>query len=151
MKKLICSVLILFIFIPINSFSSEIKGLGISYDQIVNNISKYFVMNKDSVDGQDRYMGQSTNKLMILEIIGKKQNLNQVSLVLPISDSDPQALMENTAVVLIFLKNILPNYPKAYEWVLTTTSKREKVYGNKVITVIPIKQIGSMSITVTPK
>lgn len=151
MKKLICSMLILFIFIPINSFSSEKKGLGISYDQIVNNISKYFVLYKDSVDGQDRYMGQSTNKLMILEIIGKKQNVNQVSLVLPISDSDPQALMENTAVVLIFLKNILPEYPKAYEWVLTTTSKREKVYGNKVITVIPIKQIGSMSITATPK
>jgi hypothetical protein len=136
---------------PINSFSGDKKGLGISYDQIMNNISDYFVMKKDSVDGQDRYMGQSNNKLMILEIIGKKQNVNQVSLILPISDSDPKALVENTAVVLIFLKNILPTYPKAYEWVLSTTNKREKVYDNKVITVIPIKQLGSMSITATPK
>lgn len=160
MKKLTCSVLILVIFIPITSFAGEIKGLGISYDQLMNYLSNSFKMGKSiPLNGQDRYIGQTSDGLLTLELIGDKQNIIQAGLIIGIPNDNSKAIITNSAILLRFLKNAVPEWPNSADWATNTINKinnstiekEKKVYRNKIIEISVLRNMGMILISIKPK
>jgi hypothetical protein len=136
---------------------STTKKIGVSYDQMMSYLSNSFTMEESTpVDGEDRYMGTSSSGLAVLEIIGEKDNITQTSLMIGIPNDDSSLVVENSAIMVRFLKNAVPEWDGITDWFTAsvgefTDSSREeteKLYGNKVIRLTLIKQIGMMTATV---
>lgn len=139
---------------------SPSKKLDVSYVQMMNYLSNFFTMEKVTpVKGEDRYMGQASNGLATLEIIGNKDNISQASLMIGIPSDEPSVLIENSAILLRFLKNAVPEWDDSNNWATSSMEKiagssnneEEKIYGNKQINMSLIKELGIMTITIKHK
>lgn len=82
----------------------------ITYNQITNLIGEFLdIKAADDASGQPRFVGTSENKLVILEMIGDKDNISitSIKLVYP-DDIEPVNADLNNAMMLRFLKNVAP-------------------------------------------
>jgi hypothetical protein len=136
------------------------KKIGVSYNQMMNYLSNFFTMEKSTpVDGEDRYMGTASSGLATLEIIGGKDNITQASLMIGIPNDSPILVTENSAIMLRFLKNAVPEWEDITDWftasleelTYSSNGKIEKLYGDKVIKLTLIKELGMMMATVEHK
>ncbi len=137
-----------------------LNNLGVSYEQMMNYLSNFFTMDKSTpVDGKDRYMGQTSNGLAMLEIIGDKDDIYQSSLMLSIPSDSPDTIIENSAILLRFLKNIVPEWEGSSEWAVNSmeeitgslSDKKETIQGNKKIEMSIMRDFGMMIVTVKHK
>jgi len=88
-----------------NAQTSKLLTIGISYNQIMEYLDQYISMSKSTdVRGQQRYMGQTSDNLAMLEIIGNKKNVSQATLMIGIPNDAPQIVLRNTAMLLRFGK-----------------------------------------------
>ena len=131
--------------------------LGVSYDQMMNYLSNFFTMEKStSVRGEDRYMSQTSSGLATLEIIGDKNNISQTSLMMGIPSDSPSAIIENSAILVRFLKNVVPEWEGSSDWATASMEKiagsasdeEEKIYGDKKIKMSIIEEWGIITVTV---
>ncbi|MBA7670237.1 hypothetical protein ES703_78382 [subsurface metagenome] len=140
---------------------AENRPIGISYYQVMEYLSDFFLMEKSTpVDGQDRYMGQTADNLAILEIIGNKDNISQATIMIGIPNDAPDKLVRNTILAIRFLENTVPEWTNSNEWI-TANAKRvadipgvsdvKVVKGNKLITMMFLKTFGMVSLTVKHK
>lgn len=136
------------------------KRLGVSYDQMMNYLSNFFTMEKSSpVNGVDRYMATTTNGLAILEIIGNKDNISQTTLLLGLPNDNSTVAIENSALLLLFLKNAVPEWKDRDTWATaslkkiaeTSSDEEKKLYGGKSIEMSFLKELGMLSVTVKPE
>jgi len=139
----------------------ENRAIDISYDQVMEYLSNFFLMEKSTpVDGQDRYMGQTFDNLAVLEIIGKKNNISQATLMIGIPNDAADKLVRNTILAMRFLENTVPEWTDSNEWI-TANAKRvadipgvsdvEVFKGNKLITMTFLKPLGMLTLTVKHK
>ena len=135
------------------------ETLGISYNQMMNYLSNFFTMEKSTpVDGQDRYMGETSSGLAILEIIGEKEDITQTTLLIGIPSDNYEILIENSAILIRFLKNAVPEWEESSDWATTslekmtesTSTREEEIYGNKLIKMYLIREFGMVTVTVEP-
>lgn len=133
------------------------KKLGVSYNQMMNYLSNFFTMEKSTpVKGEDRYMSTTSNKLATLEIIGKKDDISETSLLIGIPSDDNSVIIENSAILLRFLKNAVPEWEDSSDWATTSmekiaassNDKEEKIYGDKKINMSVMRELGMMIVTV---
>ena len=140
---------------------AENRAIGISYYQVMEYLSKFFLMEKSTpVRGQERYMGQTPDSLAILEIIGNKNNISQATIMIGIPNDVPDKLVRNTIFVIRFLENTVPEWTNSNEWI-TANAKRvadiqgvsdaKVVKGNKLITMTFLKPLGMLTLTVKHK
>jgi hypothetical protein len=142
---------------PPPSVNRQGRGIGISYEAAVAHLSKFFVMTKTtSDDGQERYMGRTSDGTAMLEIIGDKDDISEASLFLNIPNDDVGAAMRNGGFFDIFAKDIDPKWNDASAWVTNNlghmsdsqTDAVEMIRGEKVFTLRLMKPLGMISISV---
>lgn len=140
---------------------AENRAIGISYYQVMEYLSNFFLMEKSTpVRGQERYMGQTPDNLAILEIIGNKNNISQATIMIGIPNDAPDKLVRNTVLAIRFLENTVPEWTDSNEWI-TANAKRvadipgvsdvKVVKGNKLITMTFLKPFGMLTLTVKHK
>jgi len=133
--------------------------IGISYNQIMEDLDQYISQSKSSdVRGQPRYMGTTSDSLVILEIIGVKKDISQATLMIGIPNDAPKILVRNTAILMRFMKNIAPEWRLASDWatgalkcIIATGETEEIIRGSKSIKISLIKFLGIVSVTVKHK
>ena len=144
----------------ISASNLDDNTIGVSYNQMMNYLSNSFTMEKSTpVKGRDRYMGTTSSGTTILEIIGEKDNIAQTTLIIGIPSDNQYILIENSAILLRFLENAVPEWEDSSDWVTTsiekfsssTSNKEEKVYGNKLIEMSLLKELGWVMVTVKHK
>ena len=129
---------------------------GLSYDGMMAYLSNFYEMEQSLVDGVDRYMG-ATN-YTIFEMMGEKENLSSTTLVL-INPEDPAEKFRNSAIMIRFLKNALPEWEGALDWVNGCLQKfgegsadhAVSIQGNKRIKITFVPANSMFSITVKSK
>jgi len=138
----------------------EDNMIGVSYYQVIKGLSDFFSMKKTTpVKGQDRYMGMTEDNLALLEIIGNKTNISQATLMIAIPSDAPDAIVRNSALLLRFLINTVPEWETSSDWVSTALKRiadspddsQEIIKKNKRITMKPFKELGMVSITIKHK
>lgn len=146
---------------PTPTPSKEVKkSLGITYDQITKGFDKYIpeITRSDLRDGRERYLGSSKDSLSTLEIIGPKQDVESVSLLIFASKD----ALENVDSVIIFsnlLYNVFPNWKDSVTWTSKaigkinkgTSDKEEIEIEGKVLKVAILKEMGLISLEIKPK
>lgn len=140
----------------------ETKPERISYSQITNLIGDLIdIKEASNVPGENRYLGISDNKLVMLEVAGDKEDITQASikLIYP-KDIDKANADLNNAMMERFLKNAAPEFsdwPARVKGILERLNSipsegdridRENIIiRNKLIEVLYDKDIGSVTLT----
>ena len=160
MKKLVLSST--FIFISLLSFGTfEIlnydfqkeEGINISYNDMMKYLENFYTIEKSKLDNDDRYMG--TTEFSIFEMVGNKDNLKSTTLVL-INPKSQQDQLQNSAILLRFLKNALPEWETSNEWAVKSLSRfaknlstsEMKLIGKKNVKMVYHKNLSMYTITV---
>jgi len=133
--------------------------IGVSYNQIMNYLDSDISMSRATdVRGQPRYMGQTSDYMAVLEIIGSREDVSQATLMLSCSKDAPEALVRNTAILLRFVKNIDSENYLGSDWINSalehlnqTGEPVEKIVGSKLIKVSQIERLGMTVVTVKHK
>jgi len=154
----------LFLTSKVNAQTRKPLTIGVSYDQIMEYLDQFISMSKvDDLDGQPRYVGQTSDNLVILEIIGNKKDISQASLLVGVPVDAPVLLARNTAILLRFMKNIDPKWESSSAWTTSaleranSTNKPKKIItekiirGNKSVELSLIKLLGIVTVTVKHK
>jgi hypothetical protein len=76
-----------------------------------------------------------------------------------IPNNNSGAIVENSAILLRFLKNTIPEWPGADDWAIdsmeklanSSSTREEKIYGDKRIRMLIIKEMGILTVTIEPK
>ena len=126
------------------------EPIGVSYAEVMNYIDNFFVMKSvEPVDGDKRWMGQ--RKVAVLEIIGEKENILSASLIIGVPNDAPEVLIENSAILLRFVKNVLPEWKKAGDWVTAAIKgggETQTVRGDKLVEVSVIESLSMITVSV---
>lgn len=140
----------------------EIKREPISYSQITRLISELIdIKETNDIPGENRYLGISDNKLVVLEVAGDKEDILEASikLIYP-KDIDKITADLNNAMMTRFLKNAAPEFT---EWPSRVNdifarfnsmplegdriSREDIIVRNKLIEVLYDKNIGAVTLT----
>ncbi len=133
--------------------------IGVSYKEIIKNLDHYIKMSKSSdVNGERRYLGQTSDKLVILEIIGNKTDVSTATLITGIPSDAPDIALRNTGILLIFIKNIFPEWEDASSWastalqnVISADEIEETVHGDRLIKMYLMESTGLICVSVKHK
>lgn len=146
MKKYRLLVISIAFLISIFSITASAgKKTGISYEQIMRYLSKSMTMKKStSVRGQPRYMGESDDNLVMMEIIGDKRDITQATLIVGVPNDAPRKLLAwNGAMLMRFVQNATPGWSKSTEW--TTAALKKAIDSEQTISTVR----GSRKLTVS--
>ena len=108
------------------------------------------------VRGQPRSLGQTDDKLAILEVIGDKDNVSQASLIIGLPDDSQDIVSRNTVFLIRFMHNIAPGWDGVDAWTAgalkeALASPGESIYterGDERIEVVLEKPLGLVMVTV---
>jgi hypothetical protein len=139
-----------------NARNTNQHSIGLTYKQVAQYLDRSISMSKSSdVGGQPRYMGQSSDGLAILEIIGDKNDISQATIMIGVPNDSHAKLISNTALLVRFIKNIDPAWGGGADWAASalqnassTGNPQSTVRGNKLIKLSTIKSVGLVSLTV---
>jgi hypothetical protein len=133
-------------------------GLGLTYERATAYLAQFFAMESSTpVGGQDRYMGKNANGMAMLELIGPKSNLVGASLVFAVPGDAPNAVIQNSVLMVRFLKNTFPEWEECSAWVVDATrcasthgDRRTVLKNNKRLTVQGLKPLAMICVSVKP-
>lgn len=94
------------------------KGLGLSFQDVVKNLTSIVSIEKTStVLENDKWVGSSKDKSVILELYGEAKDISEAALSLKIK-LDPQNNLSqrNKNLVVIYLKNIFSSTSEGEKW-----------------------------------
>lgn len=94
------------------------KGLGLSFEDVVKNLSNVVSIQKtSSVIANDKWVGVSKDKFVILELYGETKDIAEANLLLKVKlDAQKQLTERNKNLVLIYLNNIFSSTKEAEKW-----------------------------------
>lgn len=152
-------LLVLFITSIANAQTEKPLTIGVSYNQIMEYLDSVISMSKSSdVNGLPSYTGQTEDDLAMLEILGEKSDVIKAAILIAIPNDDKKVLIKNSAMILRFLKNIIPQWEGAADWVTSalkrtnsTGEPEEIVKGNKLVRLSFLKVFGMISLSVKHK
>lgn len=137
------------------------QPIGIAYSQITNLISEFIdVQPVETTSGEPMFLGTSENNLVILEIIGDKDNISQASMKLAYpKDIVTMDADLNRAMMLRFLRNAVPEFEDWPGRVSDIVSKFDSMaaesreesriaFDGKIIDIIYDKDTESITVTV---
>lgn len=130
--------------------------LVFSYDVATAGFGDLFDMKDASaVDGYDRVMGQSSNKLASLEIIGDKSNISSATLAFMVPRDNAYAFIQHTMFQRLFLVNLVPDWADSLDWAASAIKRSMQtgrastiIRGHKIIRVTFVKPLGMILLTV---
>ena len=136
------------------------QTLGVSYEQAMEFLSKYFTMDKGTpAEGQPKYWSMTTDKTASLEIIGDKRNISQTSMMVDVT-ADDEIVQRNGFLALRLALNVVPEWTDCVKWMTDTigelassqdlSASKTIIQGNKVIKVSLLKKMGLMVVAITP-
>jgi hypothetical protein len=140
--------------------SSKIKAtkhIDISYQQVMHYLSNFFHMEKGTpVRNAPRYMGRTKDGTAVLEVIGDKRNIIQASVMLGFPIDERKITIQNSAILLRFIKNTVPEMENPSDWATNSLNRLrnypdqpvEAVKGNKRIKMQLLKPLGLITTTV---
>ena len=135
------------------------SGIGRTQRQILANLEEYFPRLEQStlVDGRPRRMGQTSDGLAHVEIIGDPQDVDTASVMIGIPNNAPPMVIRNFAICLILIKNALPNWSGGVDWFTSAferitdsadkTSEKTRV-GNATVNMVFFKEFGMCTLTI---
>ncbi|MBK8811525.1 MAG: hypothetical protein IPN69_12435 [Acidobacteria bacterium] len=96
----------------------EIKGLGVTYDKLVNGLTGILNIGKESSVGEsDKWVGVSADKSLRMEIYGRESDISETSIGITARlNARSQLSPASRAAILTFLKNISPNWIGREKW-----------------------------------
>jgi uncharacterized protein YgiM (DUF1202 family) len=124
----ICSI---HIFPPITPSQrrSSIRGIGVSRNQVLKEISRF---SKITVDNSDRIEGISKDYQAEFEFVGSSQNIQKATFSINLPFSDMSQLITNARYMYRFFDGVDPNWTGSRNWVSTALERIE--YGENVQT-----------------
>lgn len=143
--------------IDLETSTTTTSQLGITYDQMMESLSDNFDMEKaEPVNGEDRYMGISSNGIAVIEIIGKKENITKATISIGLPSDNTDAVVENSALFQRFLSNIATDWDESSNWatstltnlVETSISEKEKVYNGRRYKITYHESMGMLLLTI---
>jgi hypothetical protein len=137
---------------------AERKTIGVSYDQIMEYLDMFIIMERAAdADGQPKYIGQTKNNGMAtLEIIGEKNNITSTTLMLGVPKDSPAIIAINTALLKNFIQNIAPEWKDCENWLTLALKnagkeKQKKIIGDKKIIMSFYSNLGLLFTSVSHK
>lgn len=109
-----------------NANNPEKNGMGVTYAQATQGFDKLMTFKLLPLnDGRTRYQGKYSHA--VVEIIGDKQNIEEASLTIGLSQKDQNVIAVTALTSQQFLKNIFPNkYQELFTWMTKSIPKAVK-------------------------
>lgn len=133
--------------------------IDVSYDQAMRYLAPSFNMEASSpVDGVERSTGLSDDKLALIELVGKRSNLIQASLMIVVPNDSAGAVAQNSGRLLRFVANTVPEWKGNASWIKSGLRKIAKgdysdsttTIGSKTVKMQSLKE-GAMILTTITK
>ena len=111
---------------PAKNGSTDLRFLREKYDALEGMIEKvldeYFRDFESNTldDGRPRRMSRNSDNMALFESIGDSNSPDSVTLIIGLPNDAPKVLIRNSAMVLRFVKNALPNWSDSTDWVSST-------------------------------
>lgn len=101
------------------------KGMGLSFQDVIKNLSNVVSIQKTStVLENDKWVGSSRDKSIILELYGETRDISEANLSLKVKlETQNQLTARNKNLVLIYLNNIFSSTDDAEKWFDTNFAK----------------------------
>lgn len=156
--RLLSAFIALFLFSPI--VEADAASLGMSHDQVLaDGLAPLFEFKESKLaDGRQRRTGRGNQGIVMLETVGPRDNLDSATLTVGLPVDDQKALMLSSAIMLRFVNNFYPQWPKAGDWLTAalrmSLDTEEAVILNKekkTVKLSPIKALGMVLVTVKPQ
>ena len=138
-----------------NLSTTTISAMGVNYDQVVNDLDVAPNMESVPINGRERHIGMTADKMCIIEVIGSKNNTLKTSIVVEMPNDNNEKVRLNTARVITFLRNVLPEWDNKNmcDWYCNALAKSREstvTIGNKKITLHALSETGMIDISVSP-
>lgn len=100
------------------SNAQESKGLGITFESVVDGLAKIVPVEKQSsTDTSSKWTGASADKTVTMEIFGRPEDIAEAAVGLTIKLEKNSALSQrNRSVLNTFLNNIVPGWSQREIW-----------------------------------
>lgn len=133
-------------------------GIGVTYEQAMQGLNNDFIMKSSPLnDGRERYLGRPADGMAVLEIIGQKNNISGIHIMLGTPKDSDAILRRNATRLAHVLINTVPEWNSASEWASRTLSKLSHETGdssesivnsNKTITIKTLKSLGMILVSI---
>ncbi len=121
----------------------EIKGLGISFEKLVNGLTTVLSIEKESsLAGSEKWVGKSADNSIKLEIFGQEKDIAETTMSFSVRlDKKFQLTPQGRSALSQFLKNLAESWTQREKWIDTSLQKISRVpkssqtvdFGNKTI------------------
>jgi hypothetical protein len=116
------------------------KGMGLTYDAVMSGLTdSYNLTQGEPMNGRLNYSGPSTNPIgSVIQVVGDHDNVWEASMTVMEATADNAGDQDtadttnvaNAARMLLFIKNVAPDWDGATDWV-TATMKRAQTHPGK--------------------
>jgi hypothetical protein len=109
------------------------QPIGVSYATAMTGLTHTFQMKRvGPIDGYDHFLGQAATNLTLLETIGGRSNISSAALAFAVPNDNYSAVLEQVALITQFLKNLVPEWPGAVDWV--SSALRQSAHADMSLT-----------------
>lgn len=92
-------------------------NLDLSFERVTENLTDVLSINKVSTTFEsNKWVGTSKDKSITLEIYGRRENISEATLNFRAKLEKNKLSEKNKFVMLVFLKNVMPDWSKREEW-----------------------------------
>lgn len=134
-------------------------NLDLSFERVTENLTNVLSINKVSTTFEsNKWIGTSKDKSITLEIYGKRENIFEATLNFRAKLEKNKLTDKNKAVMLVFLKNVMPDWSKRDEWFETAlaaiykNSRAPQIFKeNKRVVELKVNAGNYISLTVEPE
>jgi uncharacterized protein YkwD len=115
------------------SNAQESKGLGITFDSVVNGLTGVVPVKKvSSTDTSEKWSGTSADKTVTMEIFGRSEDIAEAAVGLNIKLEKNSALSQrNRTILFTFLNNVVPGWSQRETW--CDTAMKNLIKDRKII------------------
>lgn len=77
-------------------------------------------------------MGQTDDKLAMLEVLGDKSNVSEATLAIGLPDDSREIVRRNSALLLRFILNVAPGWDGANDWTIGAVKEATSSPGESI-------------------
>jgi hypothetical protein len=110
------------------NLGKEIKGLGVSFDKVVDGLTNILSIEKESsLADSEKWIGKSADNSIKLEIFGQEKDIAETSMSFSVRlDKKFQLTPQGKSALSQFLKNLAGNWTVREQWIDMTLLKISK-------------------------
>lgn len=100
------------------NFGKEIKGLGVSFEKLVDGLTSVISIEKESsLAGSEKWVGKSADNSIKMEIYGRESDIAETSMAFSVRlDKKFQLTPPGRSALMQFLKNLSPDWALREKW-----------------------------------